>query len=420
MLKNIFSHKLSLFCLSLLLVLSLTAAVSGQFKANKLSTYAATPVDPTPTPTPTRPAFIFLATKNPVSVNEKFFLNWVWDAWTTRGFCNKSVTLTINIPAGIVMNWNPQCQSGNGCQVTQTYFNTWNNNCTPEVSPTTDAYALKPGNYVLSTSFVESTGLKETKTVYLQVNSTPTPTPTPNSMNLTLPEKIEVTVLPYQLQKIFTMTAVNTGVEYQIIGYTHDNSLTSIQMSPSHGYLGAGYSTEVSLRVGADTLPGTYEAIVNVRNLQTMTEKKIPTTIKVVTPTSTPTLTPTPTMAPTATPTPTSIPTPTPTVVLSPNHQPNIIVSSRTLTVAKRYSNYYANITGYDVDTQDKLTMKITNLPQGLYQGSCTTYTKSGNAFIQCNINGKATAKAGKYQPIVTLEDSRGGLTNERFILEIK
>src|SRR3990167_6834263 len=58
----------------------------------------------------------FMASKTDVAVNERFFLNWIWNTLSNPA---SSLKLDIHIPNGIYFNWNDECKSGNGCNVSR-------------------------------------------------------------------------------------------------------------------------------------------------------------------------------------------------------------------------------------------------------------------------------------------------------------
>lgn len=124
---------------------------------------------------------------------------------------------------------------------------------------------------------------------------------------------------------------------------------------------------------------------------------------------------PTPTPVPTPTSTPTVNPTPTPTA--APNASP-IFVTGRILPAGRIYRAYRVNVVGYDVNAGDTLTMKISNLPRGLTQGTCATYLESGRRYISCPISGNAS-QIGLFGIRATLTDNRGGVAVKDFLLTI-
>ena len=238
------------------------------------------------------------------------------------------------------------------------------------------------------------------------VTTTPTPIPQPDLGLIINPKQVQVTVTPYVFKKIFDLTAVK-DTNYYIVGYTLDNSLTSIQISPYNGFLGKGYTIPVSLRVGADTKPGIYKAIVAIRNKENGIEEKIPTQITVTS------ATPTPTIVPTATPTPTYMPIPTATPTPAPvNHNPVIYPKQNMLPIASTKRNYLAYIWVYDVD-RDKVNVSISNLPAGLNYNCADGFSTQVKT---CTLSGRPV-QTGLFTVSVQAKDARGGETIKKYYL---
>lgn len=112
----------------------------------------------------------------------------------------------------------------------------------------------------------------------------------------------------------------------------------------------------------------------------------------------------TPTYTPTVT--PTSKPYPT----IPVNHFP--VITTTSLPRGSLFKNYFAYVEGYDEDTNDNLTMKITNLPPGLSSKVCAlAIWKDGlnRKNIRCVIEGKPIIQ-GTYNVRVELYDGKIGL----------
>jgi hypothetical protein len=237
------------------------------------------PTTSTPTPTISTSPFKFSSSASSINQDESFWLFWSWDAWKTLGFCNKSVEIVADIPAGIRLDWPTECQSGNGCQYKTTLYNTSNNNCFPGSSVSTKAIGTIAGTYTITTFFRENTGLTEKQSINITVIGKPTPTPTPVPVN----------------------------------------------------------------------------------------------------------------------------------------HAP--VISNYYLPNVKRGSNYWGRINAYDINLKDNLTMKITNLPSGLRQGSCTIFNRPAGydlpetKWIGCDIVGRTYTRAKNYKIKVTVSDGKKTVT---------
>jgi hypothetical protein len=119
------------------------------------------------------------------------------------------------------------------------------------------------------------------------------------------------------------------------------------------------------------------------------------------------------------TPTPTSKPTyaPTPTPTITPNINP--VIKTNTLGTATVPLWFSTTVDGYDQNTNDSLTMKISNLPAYLFQRTCTTSISNNLKNISCTINGLIT-KPGTYSVKILLTDNRGGKTEKTLSLKAK
>lgn len=174
--KNInITKSISFACLGILLAVSLITSIAKVNPIRALSMPITppitSPITPPNTPIPIPSRFHFQATKTSVTVEEKFFLNWIWE---NSGNPATQVTFTTNIPKGISLNWNNECQSGNGCQITYTMYK----GSGAGQTITTDARGLQSGTYLLTTNFRETGGFSGTQSISIVVSSAVTPTPT--------------------------------------------------------------------------------------------------------------------------------------------------------------------------------------------------------------------------------------------------
>jgi hypothetical protein len=69
---------------------------------------------------------------------------------------------------------------------------------------------------------------------------------------------------------------------------------------------------------------------------------------------------------------------------------------------------YKAVVLGYDDDVNDRLEMKIDDLPEGLSQRECVTRRSSARVFISCKITG-VPRKDGLFGVHVVLTDNKKG-----------
>ena len=95
---------------------------------------------------------------------------------------------------------------------------------------------------------------------------------------------------------------------------------------------------------------------------------------------------------------PPSKPTPAPTANKTPKITTNSLVVGR---VGRRY---LAPVMGIDGDTQEKLDLKVSNLPKGLITGKCYTYPDGKTTKIACTIQG-AASEPGVFTVTLTLQD---------------
>lgn len=112
-----------------------------------------------------------------------------------------------------------------------------------------------------------------------------------------------------------------------------------------------------------------------------------------------------PTPTPTVKPLPSETPAPTLTPTLNPNYPPQIVTTS--LPLGRIGKNYHTYVIGSDQDRNDKLNMRLVNLPQGLSKGECQRYKyneERERKLIRCEIKG-TPKKKGNYDVIIALTD---------------
>lgn len=107
--------------------------------------------------------------------------------------------------------------------------------------------------------------------------------------------------------------------------------------------------------------------------------------------------------------------TPTPTPPPG-NHNPIITTSS--LPTAIYRQRYSAFVEAYDPDQNDRLSMILSNLPQGLVRGPCTIWVSQRGAETKCEVGGTPTV-VGSYKIDVKVSDNRGGVTKSAVSLTI-
>lgn len=112
-----------------------------------------------------------------------------------------------------------------------------------------------------------------------------------------------------------------------------------------------------------------------------------------------------------------SLPTSYATTTSTSNTYPVVIKS--TLPTASRLTSYKVNVSGYDINSADILTMTAANLPSGLTLGSCSQYLSSGRKYIRCTISGTPRA-AGIFNPLFTVKDNHGGSRSTTMSLTVK
>ncbi len=96
-----------------------------------------------------------------------------------------------------------------------------------------------------------------------------------------------------------------------------------------------------------------------------------------------------------------------PTPVEPGNHIPRVI--TRKLRKGRVNRHYKAIIIGIDKDRNDKLTLKIDNLPKGLNVRSCSSFGRFKNK-IRCIVTGTPT-NSGRYQIVATISDGLSSST---------
>lgn len=103
-------------------------------------------------------------------------------------------------------------------------------------------------------------------------------------------------------------------------------------------------------------------------------------------------------------PTPITRPTATPTPIIKPNNHP--VITTGFFPSGKRNRFYQTYVEGYDLNKEDNLNMKITNLPRNISQGPCGISTISDRKVIRCLIGG-TSIQAGYSLVQVSLNDSK-------------
>lgn len=377
-----------------------------------------------PTVTSATYPFQFFASKSTVLVREKFTLNWVWDTLSTTA---QDLTMVITVPPGISLNWTEECRWGTGCQVVHKLYNTG----TASQTVVTDAEAFFPGYYLISTYFEQSDGLKATQSAYIHAGTapilppSPTATPTPTATPGVTVDKTFVAltlIKDYQSPTGLTManalTITSTGADGWQLYNNNDAYFLPVggtNTAPVYaqgfgfyevsGGLTSGSSVLIHAYVNNNLRPGLYGGS---HTLQALNSGHVSDVQKIYYQLTVQEPNPTPTTIPTLT------PTPTPTV--KPNTQP--IIATTSLPNVKKGRSYWAQISAYDRDLTDTLTMTTTNLPNGLTQDYCSVSYREGAKWLDCSLTGKTFAK-GSYQIKATVQDNRGGSSTKYFWLRV-
>ena len=221
----------------------------ANLKSNSVKASEIIPV--TPITMPVAPIAMVINQSQTI-INQKFFINWIW---STTNINVKSISIKTQIPAGIYINYNDACRSGNGCLIEKTLVNSG----TFGQTMVTDGKGLKAGTYDIITSYNQSdskTGIIHYSLKVSGIAITPVPSIKPTAIPTTIPKPtIKPTVIPKPTIKPTAMPTPIPAIVYGVSITPNSSSISTRYIVYSRSRSGSPVTVTTTIPAGVN-FPG--------------------------------------------------------------------------------------------------------------------------------------------------------------------